>query len=148
MGHWKNNMITGVGRQEWTDGRWYEGEFVENLMNGFGRFRFSDGKKYEGFYLDDKKHGFGIFSWLNGKRYEGWWADGKQDGLGALYSQKRVECCQWVQGEKKKVFSKEELKKMGRDQEKSKIRRQNSQLIDPRDEDYEKNTFAIPDIYI
>lgn len=30
-------------------------------MEGKGVFTWSDGRKYEGEYIDDKKHGFGIF---------------------------------------------------------------------------------------
>jgi hypothetical protein len=32
-------------------------------MHGHGIFTWSDGRKYEGAYIDDKKEGYGIFEW-------------------------------------------------------------------------------------
>ena len=46
-------------------------------MDGYGKFTFTDGKSFEGFYVQDKKDGYGIFKWSEHKRYEGWWKDGK-----------------------------------------------------------------------
>ena len=39
---------------------------MDNRMEGKGIFNWSDGRKYEGEYLDDKKHGFGRFEWPDG----------------------------------------------------------------------------------
>jgi hypothetical protein len=47
----KSSLLTVFqGIQKWTDGRSYEGQFLNNLMHGFGRFSFGDGTMYEGFY--------------------------------------------------------------------------------------------------
>ena len=43
---------------------------------------WSDGRKYEGDYVDDKKHGFGTYVWADGRSYTGGWLDGKQHGEG------------------------------------------------------------------
>ena len=36
-------------------------------MNGKGIFTWTDGRKYEGEYLNDKMHGYGIYTWADGK---------------------------------------------------------------------------------
>jgi len=40
-------------------------------------FRWSDGKIYDGNYVDDKKEGWGVFIWPDGKKFEGYWKEGK-----------------------------------------------------------------------
>lgn len=46
-------------------------------MHGKGNFTWSDGRKYEGNYVDDKKDGYGVFTWPDGRKYEGNWSNGK-----------------------------------------------------------------------
>ena len=46
-------------------------------MHGNGVFTWSDGRKYEGGYVDDKKSGHGEFIWPDGKKYVGDWVNGK-----------------------------------------------------------------------
>jgi hypothetical protein len=46
-------------------------------MHGKGNFTWSDGRKYDGNYVDDKKDGYGVFTWPDGRRYEGNWSNGK-----------------------------------------------------------------------
>ena len=36
-------------------------------MHGKGIYTWSDGRKYQGDYLNDKKHGFGIYTWADCK---------------------------------------------------------------------------------
>ena len=36
-------------------------------MHGKGIYTWSDGRKYQGYYLNDKKHGFGIYTWADCK---------------------------------------------------------------------------------
>ena len=50
---------------------------MNNKIHGKGLYCWSDGRKYEGEYLEDKKHGFGIYTWADGRRYHGMWKDGK-----------------------------------------------------------------------
>ena len=45
-------------------------------MHGRGVFTWSDGKIYDGEYVDDKKEGYGVFKWPDGKLYKGMWKDG------------------------------------------------------------------------
>jgi hypothetical protein len=40
-------------------------------MHGKGVFTWSDGRRYEGSYIDDKKEGQGMFEWPDGRKYIG-----------------------------------------------------------------------------
>ena len=40
-----------------------KGTWKDNNMHGKGIYTWSDGRIYEGEYLNDKKHGFGIYKW-------------------------------------------------------------------------------------
>ena len=46
-------------------------------MHGRGVYSWSDGRKYDGEYIDDKKHGQGTYVWADGRSYTGGWKDGK-----------------------------------------------------------------------
>jgi len=46
-------------------------------MHGYGCYFWSDGRKYEGSYINDKKEGFGVYTWIDGRKYEGIWHEGK-----------------------------------------------------------------------
>lgn len=46
-------------------------------MNGKGVFTWTDGRVYEGEYVEDKKEGYGEFQWPDGRRYNGEWKDGR-----------------------------------------------------------------------
>jgi len=46
-------------------------------MHGKGKITWTDGRSYEGDYVDDKKHGFGTFTWSDGRKYIGMWEKGK-----------------------------------------------------------------------
>ena len=40
-------------------------------MHGNGVFIYTDGRRYEGQFIDDKKYGFGIYTMIDGTIYEG-----------------------------------------------------------------------------
>lgn len=46
-------------------------------MHGRGTLVWSDGKKYEGDFVDDKREGKGTFTWPDGRQYRGDWRGGK-----------------------------------------------------------------------
>jgi hypothetical protein len=46
-------------------------------MEGYGIFTWTDGRRYEGQYIDDMKEGNGTFFWPDGRKYEGEWKNGK-----------------------------------------------------------------------
>lgn len=40
-------------------------------MNGYGLYTWSDGKKYEGYFVQGLMHGKGKIMYLNGSYYDG-----------------------------------------------------------------------------
>ena len=46
-------------------------------MHGKGTYTWSDGRKYEGDYVNDKKEGLGTYTWADGRKYQGLWLNGK-----------------------------------------------------------------------
>lgn len=54
--------------------------------NGFGRYVFSNGDWYQGNFLDGRPHGSGDMYYADGKKYSGNWNRGLRDGLGWLYA--------------------------------------------------------------
>jgi hypothetical protein len=77
-------------------------------MEGIGIYNWSDGRSYEGEYLDDKKHGYGIYIWADGRVYEGNWNRGKQHGLGKYKSRENNDDTEryglWEDGKRIKWF--------------------------------------------
>lgn len=70
-------------------------------MHGKGTTEWTDGRKYEGQYVNDKKHGLGTFYWPDGRKYHGSWKDGKQHGRGEYYlisGEKKFG--EWVEGKR------------------------------------------------
>src|SRR2546423_1867990 len=65
-----------------SDGRKYDGEWVNNTMHGKGVLTWKDGRKYDGTFANDKRHGYGMYTWADGRKYEGPWLNGKQHGQG------------------------------------------------------------------
>lgn len=49
-------------------------------MHGNGLLNWSDGKKYDGMFVNDKREGQGHFTWSDGRQYIGEWKAGKQHG--------------------------------------------------------------------
>ena len=60
-------------------------------MHGRGIFTWSDGRKYEGEYIDDKKEGHGIFTWPDGRQYDGNWQQTSEDDEGRWQGEEL--CC-------------------------------------------------------
>jgi len=46
-------------------------------MHGKGVFTYSDGKKYDGDFVEDKREGYGTLTSGGGKTYKGQWKKGK-----------------------------------------------------------------------
>mmetsp|Transcript_64213 Transcript_64213/g.153307 ORF Transcript_64213/g.153307 Transcript_64213/m.153307 type:complete len:272 (+) Transcript_64213:48-863(+) len=85
-GEWQNDQQHGTGRQTWSDGRSYEGQYYRGHFFGIGKMVWKTPKGcmcYEGEYLDDMKHGMGKFTWADGRCYDGEWQQGKRHGRGA-----------------------------------------------------------------
>ncbi|CAL1131851.1 unnamed protein product [Cladocopium goreaui] len=83
-GQWKADAQDGQGRQTWSDGRVYEGQFQNGRFSGTGKMVWHTQKGmlvYEGQYKDDLKHGQGKFVWPDGRTYDGEWSQGKRHGV-------------------------------------------------------------------
>jgi len=92
-GQWVSDQQSGEGRQTWTDGRIYEGQFRYGKFDGSGRMVWHTQQGmliYEGQYENDAKHGVGKFLWPDGRVYDGDWKHGKRWGRG-VYINSRGE---------------------------------------------------------
>eukprot|EP00927_Polykrikos_kofoidii_P037160 TRINITY_DN31336_c0_g1_i1.p1 TRINITY_DN31336_c0_g1~~TRINITY_DN31336_c0_g1_i1.p1 ORF type:complete len:341 (-),score=65.84 TRINITY_DN31336_c0_g1_i1:61-1083(-) len=86
-GQWQDDAQHGSGRQTWSDGRTYAGEFKAGRFSGNGCmvWRTQQGQLYyEGQYREDLKHGTGKFVWPDGRLYHGEWLGGKRHGRGVF----------------------------------------------------------------
>jgi len=82
-GQCRDDMRHGEGRQEWTDGRRYEGQWAYNQRNGNGMYCWSDGGcSYTGQWRNSVPHGAGHFEWADGQMYNGEWCKGVRHGKG------------------------------------------------------------------
>lgn len=45
--------MNGMGRYEWPDGKFYEGQFVNDKMHGKGVYNYGDGNLYKGEFQND-----------------------------------------------------------------------------------------------
>ena len=70
-GHWKEGFYT-KGEHVWPSGDKYEGEYgSKNRRHGKGGFTWTDGRKYDGMWVEDKMCGKGIFQFPNGDSFFG-----------------------------------------------------------------------------
>ena len=75
----------GYGRQEWPDGRVYEGWFQDDRMNDDnGLMTWPDGRAYRGSFVRGSRDGTGSMSWPNGDIYTGDFRAGKISGQGTF----------------------------------------------------------------
>jgi len=72
-----------VGKKQWKNGDWYEGEFRFGQPHGKGKFTWADGAYYEGEIYMGEPHGFGKLDYADGEFYEGEWMDGLKSGKGS-----------------------------------------------------------------
>ena len=73
------------GKEEWSNGHRYEGEFKDNKRNGKGVYYWPSGARYEGEFKDGQENGKGVHYWPDGHRYEGEFKDGQENGKGVYY---------------------------------------------------------------
>jgi hypothetical protein len=72
------------GTMKWKDGALFIGAFVEGRRTGSGIQRFPSGVRYEGDFLNGKYHGRGLCCFADGSLYSGEFMDGKAHGQGVL----------------------------------------------------------------
>lgn len=59
QGNFQDNLLDGLGSEEYPYGGHYEGEFRNGMKHGQGTFSFLDGSTYVGQFENDLKHGKG-----------------------------------------------------------------------------------------
>mmetsp|Transcript_32025 Transcript_32025/g.75078 ORF Transcript_32025/g.75078 Transcript_32025/m.75078 type:complete len:231 (+) Transcript_32025:51-743(+) len=92
-GQWRHDIQHGFGKQRWSDGRLYEGQFEDGKFSGEGKMVWITQRgemTYEGQYKDDVKHGRGKFTWADGRVYDGEWCQGKRHGRGHYTNNKEA----------------------------------------------------------
>lgn len=83
--HPDENLYHGHGTLEITNSNIkYIGEFVFGKFNGKGQLFFSNGDYYNGEFLDNLYHGSGVYKSVDGENYEGDYKFGEQCGYGKL----------------------------------------------------------------
>ncbi|MDR2590467.1 MAG: hypothetical protein LBC71_05735 [Oscillospiraceae bacterium] len=70
-GDWVNDRRSGRGVMTHPSGDIYEGEWRNDQYNGWGVYTFADGRIFEGNWVNDVFSGSGVMTWPNGDRYEG-----------------------------------------------------------------------------
>ena len=73
-----------------TDGKTYDGEWVDNEMEGQGTMHFPTAL-YKGGWKGGKVEGQGTYNWASGSTYDGEWKEGKKHGECHLGERIRVE---------------------------------------------------------
>lgn len=78
-GRLENDLPSGLGRLDLSDGSIYAGEFMEGWFHGHGVYVLPNGTKYEGQFRAGKIWGLGLTTFSDGSngypRHEGWHQD-------------------------------------------------------------------------
>ncbi len=75
-GYWQNDEKNGNGKEIFSNGNMYEGEYKDDAFLK-GTYTFKSGHKYIGEFLDSKRNGFGKYYLEDGSLYfEGQFKDG------------------------------------------------------------------------
>jgi hypothetical protein len=83
VGSMKDGKFHGKGTYSWSDGRKYEGDWVEDKRTGKGIYIAKNNAfRYEGDFVDDKPHGKGTYTFTGGVKYTGDVVNGEWSGTG------------------------------------------------------------------
>jgi hypothetical protein len=74
----------GLGKESYSPGVTYEGQFVNGKKHGHGVFTYKDLAKYEGEFENGLFHGTGVYSIKSGETYKGEFANGAMHGEGSI----------------------------------------------------------------
>ena len=80
-----DSFFTGTKIERYSNGAWYEGQFVHGLRHGHGVYHYADGDVYEGAFVNGKPHGYGKITFVQGDLYEGEFQFGVFYGYGVYY---------------------------------------------------------------
>ncbi len=82
----KEGMRHGAGREKYSDGSVYEGNWSCDKKHGRGVYayggRSNKGDVYEGSFYEDKRQGHGVLRYASGSVFDGVWINDKQHGPG------------------------------------------------------------------
>lgn len=83
-GNWVDGKYDGQGEYTWGNGEKYVGKFQCGLRSGKGIVIYNKGGRYNGQWKDDKKEGYGEYTFANGDKYAGNWVSGSRNGKGIM----------------------------------------------------------------
>lgn len=100
-GQWKNGKQHGWGVNRWEDGSCFVGNYVQDIKEGAGKYDWEDDTRYMGNWKDNAMHGFGTYTWPDGRSYQGEWRDNLMQGFG-IYTHADGKCYEggWYEGKK------------------------------------------------
>ena len=76
-GTWQQGeKVTGTGWQRCTDGKYYEGSWIDGQWGGKGKLTYPSGMIYEGDFVEGKRNGQGKEIMKDGRIFEGLFEDG------------------------------------------------------------------------
>ena len=107
------NCYDGFGKNIYSNGQKYIGEFKNGIRHGYGITFFVRGDVYVGKYDKGERHGLGVFEWKNGNRFLGNFKNGKEDGYALKFEKSwggksRMLLSKWKEG-KLEIGSVEEV---------------------------------------
>lgn len=103
-GEMKNDNFHGKGVYYWKEGRTYSGDWVDGQMDGKGLFTYLDGSYYDGEFHKGLRNGNGKYVWNENKSYEGGWLNGRQHGKGKYIKNDKEVDGIWINGKLKTVL--------------------------------------------
>ena len=83
-GDFVNGKFHGKGKYTWANGTYYEGDFANGDFNGYGKRTYDDGAVYEGEFENDMCHGKGKLTDAAGNVYVGDWVEDCRHGKGTV----------------------------------------------------------------
>ena len=77
----EKSLPNGKGVFTYTNGSYYDGEFLHGVRDGYGLFVWSTGDRYEGGWKADKRHGEGVMTYANGRVRKGRFENNEYVGI-------------------------------------------------------------------
>ncbi|KAL4485436.1 hypothetical protein ABPG72_008304 [Tetrahymena utriculariae] len=89
LGCTKDSKRHGEGKQFYSNGNYYEGEWSSDMQDGIGIFKYNTGDSYQGEFFQGQLQGFGKYFYAQSRKlYIGFWLNSKWHGQGSLYNDK------------------------------------------------------------
>ena len=94
IGEFDHDVVQGIGKYYYTDGRKYEGDFIKNMKHGYGTYQLGNGLVYTGEFIEGRREGKGKLAWPDGRIYQGGFLKSLQHGEGEFFSRQ----AEWQKG--------------------------------------------------